>query len=64
MAKSKPILCETSKGVMTLTLNRPEVLNAINGPLTDKLFDELAAIENDMRIRCVVIRGSGKHFID
>jgi 2-(1,2-epoxy-1,2-dihydrophenyl)acetyl-CoA isomerase len=63
MAKSKPILCETSKGVMTLTLNRPEVLNAINGPLTEQLFDELAAIENDTRIRCVVIRGSGKHFM-
>ena len=63
MAKAKEILTERSKSVLTLTLNRPKVLNAINGPLTEQLFDALAAVENDARIRCVVIRGAGGHFM-
>ena len=63
MTKAKAILTERSKSVLTVTLNRPEVLNAVNGPLTEQLFDELAAVENDPGIRCVVIRGSGGHFM-
>ena len=63
MAKTKAILTERSKSVLTITLNRPEVLNAVNGPLTEQLFEELAAVENDARVRCVVIRGGGGHFM-
>ncbi len=63
MAKAKVILTERNKSVLTITLNRPEVLNAVNAPLTEQLFDELAAVENDTRIRCVVIRGAGGHFM-
>ena len=63
MAKAKEILSERSKSVLTLTLNRPKVLNAVNGPLTEQLFDALAVVENDARIRCVVIRGAGGHFM-
>jgi 2-(1,2-epoxy-1,2-dihydrophenyl)acetyl-CoA isomerase len=63
MAKAKVILSEKSKGVLTLTLNRPEVLNAVNGPLVEQLFDALAAAEYDSRVRCVVIRGGGGHFM-
>ncbi|MBT5037293.1 MAG: enoyl-CoA hydratase [Rhodospirillaceae bacterium] len=61
--KAKEILTERSKNVLTITLNRPEVLNAVNGPLTEQLFEELAAVENDARIRCVVIRGGNGHFM-
>ena len=60
---TKEVLVERSENILTLTLNRPEVLNAVNGPLTDQLFDELTAVENDSNIRCVVIRGSSGHFM-
>ncbi len=60
---TKEILAERNKSILTLTLNRPKVLNAVNGPLTEQLFDELTAVENDPRIRCVVIRGTGGHFM-
>ncbi|SVE02323.1 uncharacterized protein METZ01_LOCUS455177, partial [marine metagenome] len=63
MAKTKAILTKRSNRVLTLTLNRPKVLNAINGPLSEQLFDELATVENDARIRCVVIRGAGGNFM-
>ena len=63
MAKAKEILTERSKSILTLTLNRPKVLNAVNGPLTEQLFNVLAAVENDDRIRCVVIRGASGHFM-
>ena len=57
------VLTDRAENILTLTLNRPEVLNAVNGPLTDKLFDELTSVENDSSIRCVVIRGGGGHFM-
>ncbi len=63
MAKAKEILAQRSKSVLTLTLNRPQVLNAVNGPLTEQMFDALSAVENDARIRCVVIRGGGGNFM-
>ncbi len=49
--------------VATLTLNRPEVLNALN---RDMAVDLLAAIEEvaaDDAVRCVVMRGAGRGFM-
>ncbi len=60
---TKEVLVERLENTLTLTLNSPEVLNAVNGPLTDQLFDELTAVENDTNIRCVVIRGGSGHFM-
>lgn len=51
-----------SRGVATLTLNRPDVGNAYDGNLIDcaaRAIDQLAAQPG---LRAVVIRGQGKHF--
>ena len=49
-------------GVATLTLNRPEKRNALNGALVQALKDGLAAAADDGSVRVVAIRGAGKDF--
>ncbi|MBD1373454.1 enoyl-CoA hydratase/isomerase family protein [Hazenella sp. IB182357] len=49
-------------GVGILTLNRPEVFNAINQDLLSTLSEKLTEIENDDEIRAVVLTGEGKAF--
>jgi methylglutaconyl-CoA hydratase len=49
-------------GVATVTLNRPEVGNAYNAAMLDGLIDGLTALAGDPAVRCLVIRGAGKHF--
>jgi 2-(1,2-epoxy-1,2-dihydrophenyl)acetyl-CoA isomerase len=56
------ILIETARGVRTITLNRPERLNAIDLTLVAELREALAAAAVDPAIRCVVITGAGRAF--
>jgi len=48
--------------VVRLTLNRPEVYNALNDQLTFELQDALKAIQADDNCRVVVLTGSGNAF--
>ncbi|HEX3574868.1 MAG TPA: enoyl-CoA hydratase-related protein [Rhodopila sp.] len=58
-----PVLLSTDdRGVATVTLNRPEVGNAYNAAMLGGLIDGLTALAADPAIRCLVIRGAGKHF--
>ena len=56
------VLVATEGAVATITLNRPEALNALNRELTLGLRDAVFTAENDASVRCVVIRG-GEHFM-
>lgn len=51
-----------SRGVVTVTLNRPEYNNAYNGDMLQSLLDGAEALASDAAARVVVIRGAGKHF--
>ena len=46
----------------TLTLNRPDSLNALNGPMRRELLAALKAVGRDPEVRCVVITGAGRGF--
>lgn len=56
------VLAEVADGVRTITLNRPERLNAINNALIADLNDALAAANADEGTRAVVLRGAGRAF--
>lgn len=51
-----------SDGVATITLNRPEVYNALNDGITYELQDAFKAVAKDQQVRVVVLTGEGKAF--
>jgi 2-(1,2-epoxy-1,2-dihydrophenyl)acetyl-CoA isomerase len=59
---SEPVLLDIDDGVAIVTLNAPEVRNALTSELRTKLREVIAALEFDDAVRCVVIRGAGDHF--
>ena len=56
------ILTQTEGKVALITLNRPQVLNALNDELMDELGDALLRFDADDAIACIVITGSEKAF--
>lgn len=58
----KFIKYEVKEGVATVTLNRPEVYNALNDAITYELQDVIKLIARDKDVRVMVITGEGKAF--
>ncbi len=56
------LLAETKDGVRVITLNRPEVLNAVNAQMGRELLDALRDAERDAGARCVLLTASGRGF--
>jgi len=57
------LLIDTSAaGVRTITLNRPERLNAVNPRLADELPEAVDAAARDDAVRVIVITGAGRGF--
>jgi enoyl-CoA hydratase len=55
----KNILYEKSEGIATITINRPEKLNALNQETIQEISSTLDDAEKDENIRVVVITGAG-----
>ena len=56
------ILVSTEDNIAIVTLNRPDVLNALNQATMTELVDALEAFDRDEAIRCIVLAGSGRAF--
>jgi 2-(1,2-epoxy-1,2-dihydrophenyl)acetyl-CoA isomerase len=56
------LLYEVKDGIATLTLNRPDRLNALGGSLRDDLHDALTRSAADPDVRVMIITGAGKGF--
>ncbi|WP_156472184.1 enoyl-CoA hydratase [Sphingorhabdus sp. M41] len=54
------ILLDKSGGVATITLNRPEAMNALSHALRSELFDACQDISQDDNIRAVIVTGAGE----
>jgi 2-(1,2-epoxy-1,2-dihydrophenyl)acetyl-CoA isomerase len=59
---AEPVLVETHDGVTTLTLNRPEALNALDLGAAALLAERLEAAGRDGGTRAVIITGAGSAF--
>ena len=60
---TKLVIREDADGVATLTLNRPEALNALSPSLFVELRNHIDAIGTQTdHIGCVILRGNGKSF--
>jgi enoyl-CoA hydratase len=58
----KTILVEESEGIVTLTFNRPEKLNALNGQVLDELEMAVEAFAGGEG-RALILTGKGKSFV-
>jgi enoyl-CoA hydratase/carnithine racemase len=56
------LLTELEDGVLTVTLNRPERLNAFNTPMARELLDVIDRIDRDDAIRVAIVTGAGRGF--
>jgi 2-(1,2-epoxy-1,2-dihydrophenyl)acetyl-CoA isomerase len=61
-ATAPPLLQSVTDGVLTLTLNRPEVLNAITPALLDDVTGALRDAASGRTVRAVIITGAGRGF--
>ena len=57
------VLYEVRDAVATLTLNRPQALNALDLAMIDALAEASARAAFDREVRAVVLRGAGEHFM-
>ena len=56
------LLVKQDGGVLTITMNRPEVLNAFNDTMLAELTEAVEAVAQDEAVRCVVLTGAGRAF--
>jgi methylglutaconyl-CoA hydratase len=56
------LLTSLDSGILSLTLNRPEKRNALDGATIQALREALDQAELDSRVRVVAVRGAGKDF--
>src|SRR6266511_123265 len=62
IAMSEDVLEVVEDGVAVLTLNRPDRLNAMSGPMLDALLAALPRLAEDGEVGVVVLTGSGRGF--
>ena len=60
--KFDTLLCAKDEGVLTITLNRPDVLNAFNEQLSSDLLNAFQLAAEDTAVRAVVLTGAGRAF--
>ena len=56
------ILYDKAEGVATITLNRPEKMNAFGGLMRQEIVETLETAASDDQVRAVVVTGAGKAF--
>ncbi|HEC39213.1 MAG TPA: enoyl-CoA hydratase [bacterium] len=56
------ILFEVSDQIATITLNRPERLNAYTGRMANEMWDALTKVEANPKLRVTIITGAGRGF--
>jgi enoyl-CoA hydratase/carnithine racemase len=62
MTKQSEVLLEVADHVATITLNAPERMNTISGPMLDQLSEMLLTADKDPNARCIVLTGAGRAF--
>src|SRR6202790_977964 len=56
------IIYEVAENIATITLNRPEKLNAFTGIMMNEMIDAFDKADADDNIRAIIVTGSGRGF--
>ncbi|SEF82456.1 short chain enoyl-CoA hydratase /Enoyl-CoA hydratase [Thermomonospora echinospora] len=62
MAEGGHLLLDRRDGVLVITLNRPERLNAVSAAVSEEMVDVLNGLMRDPRTHVVVLTGAGRGF--
>ncbi|MCL7991790.1 MAG: enoyl-CoA hydratase/isomerase family protein, partial [marine benthic group bacterium] len=62
MSSEPHVISEFSRGVGTVTLNRPEKMNAFFGSMRDEIADALEEMAEREDVRVVIVTGRGRAF--
>jgi enoyl-CoA hydratase/carnithine racemase len=62
MTAHKEILTDVADGILTITLNRPEKLNAFTGTMMAELIDAFKSANTNDAVRVVIVTGAGRAF--
>lgn len=62
MSEFETLLYEIEHPIAWVTLNRPQVLNALNDQMEDELRQAIARAEADAEVRVIVLRAAGRAF--
>jgi enoyl-CoA hydratase/carnithine racemase len=62
MAEERELLTKTRDGIATLTLNRPDALNALTPRMLEALGNAVEAAGEDDDVRAIVVTGAGRAF--
>lgn len=57
------LLTELSNGIFTITINRPDKLNALNKKVIDELESAVDEVYDNQEIRSAILTGAGKSFV-
>ena len=61
-SNTEELLVEQDGYVVTITLNRPERLNAISRPMLNELSAKMVEADKDPDTRCIILTGAGRGF--
>jgi 2-(1,2-epoxy-1,2-dihydrophenyl)acetyl-CoA isomerase len=61
-ADAATVLLDVADGVGTITLNRPDALNALTVPMKRELLAAFRSVERDRAVRAVILTGAGRAF--
>ncbi|MDH3497782.1 MAG: enoyl-CoA hydratase [Gemmatimonadota bacterium] len=62
MSRYESVIVEIAEGIGTITLNRPEKLNAFAGRMRQEIAQAVRAMAEDAAARVIVITGAGRAF--
>lgn len=62
MTDAPPLLTAVEDGILIATLNRPEKLNAINGPMMALIDEAVARFRDTPELKVMLIRSTGRYF--
>jgi len=62
MSEYKCMILEVSDHIATVTLNRPEIMNAINWQAYAELEEIFLNLQKDPEVRCIILTGAGRAF--
>ncbi|NGY03473.1 enoyl-CoA hydratase/isomerase family protein [Solimonas terrae] len=60
--RDSTVCVRSERGVLHLTLNRPEARNAMNAPMLAEIEHAIDTVRDDRAVRAIVLRGAGGHF--